>query len=243
MMHEFSSAVRALGTSLQTQDGGYLRNTIHEPKLTCEICSAPIQPEFRICMQCNRHRKSSRPLADRAGSLIYAVKGSQSYRTVQSYKGAHPAPGLTRVMNSLLALGLQGHMRCLTKVATKVDAWAVVPSTRGRSTIHNMVNALAKHSNHEIPIELTAEARARELRPMSWSVRLPNPTPRHVLVIDDSWVTGSKAQSVAAALKDGGVHEVSIFTVARVLDPSWGPNPAFITGRLAREAFRWQHCP
>src|SRR5699024_11624403 len=81
LLHDFSPAVRALGTSLQTQDGGYLRNTIHEPKLTCEICSAPIQPEFRICMQCNRHRKSSRPLADRAGSLIYAVKGSQSYRT------------------------------------------------------------------------------------------------------------------------------------------------------------------
>ncbi|WP_431837853.1 hypothetical protein [Cellulomonas sp. Y8] len=55
----------------------------------------------------------------------------------------------------------------------------------------------------------------------------------HVIVADDSWVSGRHAQS-AAALKFAGVRDVSILTVARVLSPGGPPNVDFIRHRLDR---------
>jgi hypothetical protein len=48
---------------------------------------------------------------------------------------------------------------------------------------------------------------------------------------------------VACALKSAGVQQVSIFTVARVLDPRWSANEAFIKTRFAGAGFDWTRCP
>ena len=44
-------------------------------------------------------------------------------------------------------------------------------------------------------------------------------------------------------LKAAGAEQVSIFTVARVMNPSYGPNPDFIKARLLGNAFDWTRCP
>ncbi|HZK47997.1 MAG TPA: hypothetical protein VFD74_00120, partial [Thermoleophilia bacterium] len=82
----------------------------------------------------------------------------------------------------------------------------------------------------------------RSLRPENFAVTAGQRVPDHVLVIDDSWVSGGHAQSVASALKSSGVADVSIFTVARVLDPQWSPNADFIKERL-RGVFDPRICP
>ena len=40
---------------------------------------------------------------------------------------------------------------------------------------------------------------------------------KHVLVVDDTWVSGGKSQSAAIALKDAGADAVTILCVARWL--------------------------
>ncbi|MFC3453531.1 hypothetical protein [Amycolatopsis speibonae] len=44
---------------------------------------------------------------------------------------------------------------------------------------------------------------------------------RHVLVVDDTWVSGDKAQSAALALKASGATKVTILCVARLLKYDW----------------------
>jgi hypothetical protein len=64
-----------------------------------------------------------------------------------------------------------------------------------------------------------------------------------VVVIDDSWVSGSNAQGVASMLKQRGVRQVSVLAAARVMRPDFGPNPDFIRTRLAGTPFDWRRCP
>jgi predicted amidophosphoribosyltransferase len=59
-----------------------------------------------------------------------------------------------------------------------------------------------------------------------------------VLVVDDSVITGARAQSAAAALRIGGVRVAGVLTVGRAFDPSRRlrvpravPGPAEVTGR------------
>jgi len=61
-------------------------------------------------------------------------------------------------------------------------------------------------------------------------------------VIDDAWVTGSSAQSLAVTLKQAGVAQVSILAVARVLSPAWKPNRLFVEDVLGSLSYDWKTC-
>jgi len=215
----------------------YLWNTIREPGLTCPVCSAPIGAGYPLCVSCSRHAASPHARADRVASLIYAVKpDTQAYKLVRNYKADAPGPSLLDTMSALLAIALLGHGACDAKLAGTSDiGWAVVPSTQNRvraQPLRTLLLDLAK-PGYEISLTPTAAvSEPRSLRPENFAVTAGQRAPDHVLVIDDSWVSGGHAQSVASALKSSGVADVSIFTVARVLDPQWLPNADFIKERL-----------
>jgi hypothetical protein len=58
----------------------------------------------------------------------------------------------------------------------------------------------------------------RQLRPDYYTILTPIPEGKHIMVIDDTWVTGGHAQSVAMALKRAGAAKVSILAIGRWLD-------------------------
>jgi hypothetical protein len=55
---------------------------------------------------------------------------------------------------------------------------------------------------------------------------------RHVLILDDTWTTGSNAQSAALAVRRAGAAAVSVMVVGRWLSPGFGNTTAFIRTRL-----------
>jgi predicted amidophosphoribosyltransferase len=227
--------------------GAYLRNTMREPGVTCSVCSTPVNPGQRMCPPCRTHENSGIPHADRVASLVYAVEyDTQAYRLVRGYKAVGPGPSQRNLVSSLLAVGLRGHGACEMELAgVTTGHWAVVPSTKRRDRPQPLRELLVDLARPGREITLTpAEGvfNPRELRASNFVVASPPPLPRHVTLIDDSWVRGGHAQSAAAALKAAGVQDVSIFTVARVLDPTWGPNPDFIKKRLVYD-FDPVRCP
>jgi len=208
----------------------------------CGVCSLPVS-NYPNCFQCNQHLNSRLPLANRVGSLIYAVEpDSQAYKTVRNYKGAHPGPGLVQTMRQLLAVGLRGHSRCLLAISGIPDlAWAVVPSRQQRTVLRDIVVGFSKNPAREVGISPVGVPPVRELRPGAWNVA--GAVGRHVLVVDDSWVTGASSQSVASALKSKGAEQVSILTVARVLKPTLPEIKKFVDHDLPRLTYDWRRCP
>lgn len=246
-MRSLPERVQAVADQLERSAGSYLQSIVRDHHATCKVCCTPVTDGFRMCRPCSTHARSRFALADRVGSLVYAIKpDSQTYLLVYNYKTPAAGPSHRREMKALLALGLRGHARCAAKLANaKTTAWCIVPSTKQRSTLHELVSELATRRSREIPVSYSGSGvrQNRELRPELWSVELKDTPPEHVLVIDDSWVTGSHAQGVASALKAAGISQVSVFTVANVLDPDWEPNEPFIKQRLAEPAFDKTRCP
>lgn len=245
MTRQLPPDVDRVAAAVAKSAGSYLHNTVALTGVTCRVCRAPVDG-YAMCAQCNKHAHAGLPLASLVGSVAYAVEyESQAYKLVQNYKASRSGPILEQTMRALLAVALRGHFGCAVALSQQSShGWAVVPSTRGRSTLREMVAALSSGKFAEIEVAYTGSSadEARVLEPSFWSLASGSALPAHIVVIDDSWVSGAHAQSVAAMLRSAGAERVSILTIARILDPSWQPNAQFIRERI-QGSFDPRTCP
>jgi orotate phosphoribosyltransferase len=64
----------------------------------------------------------------------------------------------------------------------------------------------------------------------------------HVMILDDTWTTGSRTQSAALALRRYGARYVTVMVISRYLRPRFDNNAEFITARL-RPDYSPDICP
>lgn len=227
---------------------GYLRNVIATPRETCEVCYTPTDGYVR-CFKCNEHANSGLALADRVAALVYASEpDEQTYRVMRGYKRPHPAEEHIVVVGALLIVAMRGHITCLRSVSASDDLfWAAVPSTRNLGARHPLdvlVDRVAPSDCTRVQVSARVPLQqARGLSPTRFEVDPASVAGQHILVIEDSWVTGSHAQSVAATMKAAGAAAVSILTVARVLSRDWKPSVAFEDTHLASASYDAMRCP
>jgi orotate phosphoribosyltransferase len=65
---------------------------------------------------------------------------------------------------------------------------------------------------------------------------------KHVLILDDTWTTGSRTQSAALLLRQLGARHVSVMAVARWIEPTWSKNQTFLKQHLVAD-FDPRRCP
>lgn len=244
MTRQFPDRVTNVGNDLTRVAGSFLRSVSTGGWEACEVCALPVDG-YTLCPQCASHRRSGLPLADRAGFVVYADEPfSQTYRMMRGYKEPRTRETFEPIVEALLAVGLRGHFTCANDLAGTDDSgWVVVPSTRRRTVLVDLVRGLTKAPESEIPVSLVGSKPDRVLTPASWAITKSNHLPRHVVVVDDSWVSGASGQSLAVTLKQAGVSDVSILSVARVLSPHWEPNKPFLKDVLPALPYDWTVCP
>ena len=146
---------REVAGELAGAAGGYLRNVIREPHVTCSVCGTPVQPEYSYCYPCNQHR-STAGIADLVAPLTYCIEGQQSYEVFRGYKD-HSTEAVRQkhrwIIERLLFLGFVHHKRCIDRIiGAKVDRYFGIPSLSGRDGPHpfmQMTNELSL--THESP--------------------------------------------------------------------------------------------
>jgi hypothetical protein len=242
-------AIAGVGAELKRIAGGYLRNTVQVPSATCSVCAGPA-PGYTYCYKCLRHSQSGYPIADRVATFVYAVKDpagteDQTYRAMRGYKAPKPQPAHLDLVESLVVLAIIGHLRCLkTLTGGKSLRWATVSGTHhtGEHPFHRLIAAHLPPG--EVPLTLQPDRPHRRLDPQRYELN-PNEdlSGEHVLVLDDSWVTGSTVQSAAIALKETGADTVSILALARILDKSYSPTTTFLKSASYPTSFKYQICP
>ncbi len=245
MTRQFSDRVSNVGAHLTQAAGSYLHSVASGSWSACEVCALPIDPNYKLCVQCQSHRRSGLAVADQVGFLVYADEPrSQTYRMMRGYKEPRAQSTFEPIVRALLAVGLRGHLICANRLAGNDDlGWAIVPSTQGRATFVDLVRGLSNSPGAEIHVNSVGRKPARQLNPSSWAIEHTAKLPAHVVVIDDAWVSGASAQSLAVTLKQAGVETVSILSVARVLSPNWEPNKTFLRDVLATLPYDWKVCP
>lgn len=85
MTRQLPDQVAQVGRVLAATAGGYLRNTVRAERLTCAVCSTPVENDYLRCYQCKTHVESGLQIADRVASIVYAMKPSASGRLDQTY--------------------------------------------------------------------------------------------------------------------------------------------------------------
>jgi hypothetical protein len=244
-----------LASRLYTQVGAFFSNTHRGAPGTCVVCTGPATA--RMCPQCRHTHEAYGPdLADLVVPLAYA-KGRmspthQSEHHVYSYKREPPAPKCVQDLDLMMLAGTWLHGSCIARLVGMWDVVTFVPSARWPGADHPVVGlARQVHSVYpraartvlEIGRCYAAEPR-RVPRSDRFAVQAASRSVvmgRHVLVVDDTWVSGTKAQSAALALKAAGAAQVTILCVARWLRNDWPDHQEFINS--LREPYDAMRCP
>ncbi|MFG3258109.1 phosphoribosyltransferase [Streptomyces sp. NPDC048172] len=223
-----------------------MRNPIRERGVTCEVCLAPVSsPGYARCWPCDQQISTGLRLADRVVPLTYAVDGRQSGRDVYCYKRSvdeerRLAGDAWERLSLLTAVFGLWHAGCLDAVARRrVTALTTVPSLQGRPDPHPLSDLTGCLPRAWRPFELLPSGSSsrsqdrRRLDPGHFAVPgTADVAGAHVVVLEDTWVSGGHAQSAAVALREAGAHEVTVVAVARRLVPEFGPTRAFLAHRL-----------
>jgi hypothetical protein len=148
---------------------------------------------------------------------------------------------------ALIGHFLKEHGRCLAAPAG--GFWEVattVPSSRPTSDEHPLAAAIQmvlQLSERYEPLltrgagpldHNVASDQAFELRRQLEAER--------VLLLDDTFTTGARAQSAASAINNGGGNVIAIVTVGRVIDPNFAPHVEEYWERQRRRPFDFATC-
>jgi predicted amidophosphoribosyltransferase len=224
-----SAALDVVRADLTRATSGYLHNVRFLSQVTCTVCGTPTDPRYEACYKCNDRRRSRADMADRVGFVIYAWDSGQPGRLMYGYKDT-PGASHSRIVQALLTYAVAAHWPCISAPFGPPDAWTTVPSLKRRPGTHPLETIAASflRSIPQVKVAATQNPRdPREVRPANFIV--PPISSQHVLVLEDSWVTGARVQSVTAALKAAGVRHVTAICVARWLSAGFSKNEPFAT--------------
>ena len=243
---------------------GWLCSPLPVGRGVCRTCRGPADPGFARCFQCDQHVTCAPGLlADAVVPVSYAVKGGRHAETLWRYKSGRPdGDAAGAALLSLLLVFLRDHGRCAWRAGGGPPTHvATVPSTRGRVGPHPL--RLSLGGCLRLPAARLAvaapdwpgcpgpaaaagprpsplEPEDRELQPDLFTAERRLDGAR-VLLLDDTWTTGARAQSAAAAAKLAGARAVVTVVLGRHL------NPADFAGRpfgraLSGRGFRPDDC-
>ncbi len=194
----------------------------------CSTCRTSVLPGWRNCSQCNNHRSAVSETAHVVAPIALSVKGEQWAYELSAYKNS-PRKSVRNELGvrlgAVLWRWLEGHEECLEQAAG-VDEFSLVtsiPSTSGRQDhpLPSMLREIVKPvSDRYVDLLIPNpeyEPDAREASDDRFRVRR-RLRGNSILVIDDQWTSGGRAQSAASALRLAGSSRVAIAVLGRHFD-------------------------
>lgn len=246
---------RALTQQLYADVGAFFCNTRRDAPSTCLVCTGPAALD--LCGPCRGAKETyGSNLADLVVPLAYAKAHMpsihQSAHHLRAYKALPPAPKCAQDLRLMAGTAAYVHGPCIAATAGWWHAVTFVPSAARPGGDHPVAElARAAHLVYDQTTRVALaigpghdEPPSRAPRPDRFVVPAsyrPAITNRHVLVVDDTWVSGNKSQSAALALKDAGAARVTILCVARWLRYDWTDHRQLI--ETLGEPYNAMRCP
>ncbi len=178
--------------------------------------------------------------------ISYSPRTWQHHHNLRSYKGAARSEQARRSLLALLMLFLRDHVGCIRARTGSAPTHVIaVPSTRNRPGPHPLVDLIGSR------LDLTWITSAvnpaygpddRDFHADWFTPVLPDrQPPAHALILDDTWTTGARVQSLAYALKTAGVSTVTAVVLGRHVDTTYPPS-ARLLNAIAKPVFDTTRC-
>lgn len=227
--------LETLRASLARTYPDILRASVRRRDNVCTVCGR-VTSGYSACFKCAReHPGSGAALADRTGFLVMAKDGGQTGQMMRTYKASPPSQENRVAVLSLMVLAWAHHRSCPALLAgVPLTGWATVPSLGGRQgdhplrTLWSSIMSVTGGEPHEVRMRGQATARPRAVSADHFAVLDTVGPDAHVLLIDDTWVSGGHTQSAAAALHEAGAGQVSALSIARWFSADGVPSNEWI---------------
>lgn len=211
----------------------------------CALCRTPTGGS-EFCFNCLR--APARP--DAAGFTSYAIDNAPSGNDMHRYKNWPPNTQALDGVRLLLEHGL-AHLDCAEALAgASLDAVAVIPSRTHH--VPGTPSPLQRLCSRTLPRDLPTVGLSptpgstsdRRVRADAFDIDDCR-SPSHVLIIDDTWVSGATMLSAVWDMRRRGVERVSMLALARWLNRQYSFTNDFI--RRVDSARAWRRpqdvCP
>jgi predicted amidophosphoribosyltransferase len=220
----------------------------------CATCWRAVDPGYRLCYPCRTAQDTlGRRLADVVVPIALAVKRQQFAHELWHYKYDADDRVRQRLEIRLAAVLWRFLGQHETHVAQAVgvprfDVVTTVPGTRSRADAHplvRIVGTLVGQTRDRYQPLLTlgpdgsVEGRAVLVNRFRASQAITGQPA--VLLLDDTWTTGGRAQSAAIALRDAGAARVAVVVMGRHFDRDFGTGETYYREAKARK-FTWDTC-
>lgn len=225
-------------------------HTVARDSVVCAVCGTGNICDGTMCGRCETHAEYRFERADQTGFLVATRDGTPAGNVMWNYKATPPDPRAEVQVRILLRHFERNHLDCTSDTQmTPVTAWATIPSLKGREGPHPIREIWASIIGDRTgldEIEMTGQTipdkhERRRFEPAHFTVESRVRRFDHVLVIDDTWVSGGHSQSAAAALRAAGAGIVSVLTVARWFQWDFPGGFSFPERKAAREAWAAEH--
>lgn len=197
----------------------------------CGLCRTPILEAYQWCYPCGQAPGRARP--DLVGFTTYAVKDEQAAMDMHRYKDQRPSAQAVSGVRLLLDHGL-AHLECAERLTgQEIDAVAVMPSRSHyeqdrASMLQRMCAQVLPPGLPRLDLQPSqGAASTRRLEAGAFQVGDCQGV-SHVLLIDDTWVSGATVMSATAALRSAGATRVSALVLARWLDRKYPATKNFV---------------
>jgi predicted amidophosphoribosyltransferase len=220
----------------------------------CATCWRAVDPGYRLCYPCrSAHDAYGRRLADVVVPIALAVKRGQLAHELWHYKYDSDTTVRRRLEFRLAAVlwrFLGQHEAHVAEAVgiTQFDIVTTVPGTRQRDDEHPLVRIVGTlvgqtRSRYQSLLTLGPDALVEGRAVLADRYRATraltdNPA---VLLVDDTWTTGGRAQSAAIALHDAGAAKVAIVVIGRHFDRNFRSDEVYYRHAKARK-FTWDEC-
>jgi hypothetical protein len=203
----------------------YLRNPLPPGDGVCGVCRSSAGEGFDVCYQCNQHRNAAGgQVADIVAPISYAIKGTQHAHNLAIYKAVQPSASARFNLSALGVMHLAYHWECFTSaLGAPFTHIATVPSTRGRQGTHPIQQIADRFGLPSINATPNAIYPNEDRNFHADRFYLAPGAAGHarILLLDDTWTTGSRIQSLAFALKQAGAASVAAVVLGRHVNPSY----------------------
>lgn len=214
----------------------------------CEVCARPIDVGYATCYPC---KMAVARFGDEMPAVVvpltYAGGTSQSKRDVYNYKGTPPAEGAVRRLTILMWMYAHKHRGCIRNhVGSAITSVITVPSGRNRNP-HPLDNfrryfPAQLNKTSAFYVGQPRDVRAAALHPDDFSFK-DSVAGDHVLVLEDSWVSGNNALGLAIQARRSGAEQVSVLSIARFLREDDSITADWLATAAAKDPFDPLFCP
>lgn len=209
----------------------------------CHWCHGVLRLGEGLCFNCEDNRRALDGTVEGVVPISLYAKPSLLRDWLTFYKddGETPAdPNARKAIGSVLGRFFAENADWVSSL--RIDSVLIVPSTR-RMPPHPLTVLLKEYSLLPVPVSHGLQRTTEELdhnRPnkgaFAASAELEG---KRVLLIDDVYTSGARAQSAAFALRAGGAEVASLLVIGRRYNPGYSEQSAAIFARQSERPFDW----